>query len=259
MTGPQVVNDVPQELLDLARRAVGRGFDRVVLGFEGLGADFPAPVGWLLHLTRCDALSLHALTGAVDVESRRAEHLIVDCQRGHAPTAYVAGRGFGVDYWDVAQIAAWIDSDTPLLTQPDEEERKLLLAEHDLFEAAAAAGWAVSHERNRADGLAVAQDLRVPWPLSFKLEVSAVNNHFNTRGHADSRWTGAPVSVSARLLVHHSADEPTRLARRSLMHAADPRVIAAGQSFDDVARSRAPWFVPVATFDDDSEEWVLPS
>ena len=50
----EINRTLPDELAELAHLALVEGLDEVHLFFEGLGADFPASIGWQLSLTRVD-------------------------------------------------------------------------------------------------------------------------------------------------------------------------------------------------------------
>ncbi|MFD4859842.1 hypothetical protein [Streptomyces atratus] len=54
----------PASLVELAQRAVRSGrIDKVFLGFEGLGAGFPAPIGWIMYLDRVETTLAAQLGG----------------------------------------------------------------------------------------------------------------------------------------------------------------------------------------------------
>lgn len=286
-------NDAPEALLALAELAIGRGFDSVSLGFGDLGADFPAPISWMLHLTRTDFSTYYAAHGEAPPEGfGKDEHLMVDLQRSveqedgtrgpdevQAYRGYPEGVAFGDEahdpYWDEARIREWIMEETPLMPARAPEESAAYLADWPLMRTAYLNGWSVKRELRRGDQMSFARHMPAghdPLPLVAPINIDALNHFYNVEGHPDNRSTGTQVSVSAHLtaIVRDEPESELDDDERAILHLekrrvedSDNAVYTTRSAFEEVAGSRAPWFVPVASFVDETEEdeggWVLPA
>lgn len=281
-------NDAPEALLALAELALSRGFDSVSLGFGGLGADFPAPISWMLHLTRTDFSTYYSVHGEAPPKGfDKAEHLVIDLQRSaeqedgtrgpdkiQAYRGYPEGVAFGDadhdPYWDETRIREWILEETELLPACTPEETAQYLADWSLMRTAYLNGWSAKRELRRGDQMSFARHMpegNAPLPLVAPINIDALNHFYNVKGHPDNRNTRTEVSVSAHLtaVIGEELDDDERAIlhlEQRRVKGSDNAVYTTRQAFEDVAGSRAPWFVPVAGFTEETEEdeggWVLP-
>ena len=241
MTQTMPVNSPPAAMLRIAETAVLRGLDKVHLGYESLGADFPAPIGWQYHLTH------------VSADPDRRHFLRVTCQEGDSEPEAFVGDLPNVTYWHEEEILDWIAG----APDPDALEADRNAKTWELIQRAHLNGWEVTREIRRAEHALFARfaELRgmVPDPLPVQtIEVSALNWFYNTSGHPQHHSTGAPVSVGASLV---STGE-------SFLHLDGNEgdlVFAGAAEFEAVVAEPARWFVPVARYDEDAEKWVLPA
>lgn len=271
-----VLNDIPQELLELATLAIEKGFDEVDLGFGSLGADTPYPHEWMLHLTRRGPEGLYHLAGPDNVAAgAECEDLMVTAQRptpawtsddgsytepanDGLPTAYV-GDDDESGYWDAARIREWIQTPSPYATVPTDAELKRSADAVELFVAAAQAGWSVRHSVNRAAALSFGKHLgQTPEEsqaqVGTRFTLHASNWFYNVKGHPQHRRHGTPVSREHLLIKHTSSS--TIIMGFDDDHRPIP---ATREEFEAVARGRAPWFVPVAGYDVERERWIKPA
>lgn len=239
------VNTAPASLLALAEAAVLRGLDRVFLGFEGLGADFPAPIGWLLHLHQQQT----------DPGAPNTLRVTMQDHDG-SPEAYVGGNWQNPVYWGQVEIREWI-AGTP---EPDAAATARYAADWSRVALAYGNGWEVAREVRTSDhavtvDVARRHGIEVDHRPPVSMEVSALNHFFNIDGHPDHRDTGAPVSVRASLSIPAPGEERSFL---SMDGDGGTLVYGGASEFEDVISETARWFVSVAVYDDTAEEWVLP-
>ncbi|WP_424862997.1 hypothetical protein [Streptomyces sp. MMS24-I29] len=219
---------IPAALVGLAEEALRSGnVDEVFLGFEGLGADFPAPIGWIMHLHRVEEVLL-ALAG-LPVESN---HLMVSAQVGGEPTAFV---GIGQDYLDAEAIRQWITHPRPVEAGAPIGG----LDDADMLITAVRNGWSITRKIDRNFGSA-----RCGYTFH------ALNNGYAIEGSASHHSTGAPVSREFRLSRPALPAAPWNHALAGATRVAPEDVIA------EISR-RAPWYADVAYFDVAADEWVV--
>ena len=266
------VNDVPDELLDLAKEAMKRGFATVRLGFGWMGYDFPAPISWMLWLDKTAARMDYAGSiASLTLDTQRSELDAgedglrpIDANAvyvGHEPKELTGG----ADYWDLATVREWLD--TPVTAEDslrpswspvtDEANQEVLLGDWEDFERAARAGWCVERK---------IEDLfRIEGLRSIGLSLDASNNFYNVEGHPQHRSTGAELSRQVwRSGMLTTTDAPWSIEPGALTEIAELRVVHLGaDELGALTGSPAPWFVPVASVTPDTEdtdgEWVLPA
>lgn len=266
------VNDVPDELLDLAKEAMKRGFASVRLGFGGMGYDFPAPISWMLWLDKTGdragyagsiaSLTLDVQRSELDAGEDGLRPIDADAAYvGHLPKDLTGG----ADYWGLATVREWLDTpvaeeDRPLPSWSpvtDAANQEVLLGDWEDFERAARSGWCVERK---------IEDLfRIEGRLSIKLSLDVTNNFYNVEGHPQHRSTGAELSRDVwRSGTLVTADAPWSIESGVLSEVVEYRVVPLGaDEADTLMGSPAPWFVPVASVTPDTEdtdgEWVLPA
>ena len=255
-----VTNDVPQVLLDVARDAMRLGMTEVVLGFMYLGADFPSPIEWALHLMKREN-GFNAPADAPRV------HVVLTAQRADdAPSAYVGGIGDN-PYWDAPQVTAWmhdsVDADGEYIRAwspvTDEAVSEHLLATWELFREGVLSGWTMTHKTGW-DELASMQKI-VPESAGTLPQTSLrwhmTNTFYNEAKHpsyrgGDGDRSGVPVSVGGYCFYRSSGDGS---AFRSLETSPYQANISADELLETL-QTTAPWFVRVAGYNDEEEEWT---
>ncbi|MFK0244524.1 hypothetical protein ACIQUM_07485 [Amycolatopsis azurea] len=242
---------VPPELLDLARLALVTGLDEVQLGFEGLGAHFPAPIGWILGMTRVDDIHIAVIEsqGLSDTAAltRVPNHLRVTAQVG---TSAVAFRGIGEPYWDADNIAEWIRRSRPGIDSPAETERAAFQDDAALMLGAWQRGWTAERALRRGSQTGAAHSpYRIAVPMVVSYRFSALNYFYNVEGHIGHRDHGAPVSVDV-LLSRASIGGDWIYSAIGLDRIPVERALA-------TVDQAPPWHAEVAYFDDDLEDWVI--
>jgi hypothetical protein len=219
----------PLAFRELAEIALKVGsIDHVSMGFEGLGADFPAPIGWILNMNRIDQVLLHQ-TGL----SEQGNHMMVSAQVGQEPSAFV---GFGQDYLDAEEISQWIHHPRPGIAGPiimDVDDVELMIT-------ALRNGWTAAREITR-----------IGTQVGVAYVFEALNNFYNLEGHPAHRSTGASLSRRVSLV------SPVRSHAPEQAYAAfvDGVTSTAEKALAEIAE-QAPWYADVAYFDDDQEEWI---
>lgn len=220
---------MPQAFVELAERSLKTGtLDYVSIGFEGLGADFPAPIGWLLHMNRFGQVLLHQ-TGL----SEQGNHMFVSAQVGEEPSAFA---GVGEDDLDAEEISQWINHPRPGIAGPtimDVDDVELMIT-------ALRNGWTASREITR-----------IGTQIGVTYVFEALNNFFNVEGHPTHRSTGASLSRRISLVSTVRSQAPQQA------HAAfiDGTTATAQMALAEI-HEQAPWYADVAYFDDDQEEWI---
>ncbi|MEV7952898.1 hypothetical protein [Streptomyces sp. NPDC088141] len=234
---------IPASLVELAQRALRSGrIDEVFLGFEGLGADFPAPIGWIMHLNRVE-ITLAAQLGISDV----GNHLVATSQIGSEPGAFV---GIDRPMMDAEAITAWID-----LPRPTGSGEPIAdLGDAEMLITAVRNGWSVQRELRRADHMITSRHTPAEMPDRLPLQASyqlhALNNFYNVEDTSSHRSTGAPVS---RMIFFRRYAVP---ASSWVSAMADGTRISPEGAVNEIS-VRAPWYADVAYFDEDAETWIL--
>jgi hypothetical protein len=269
-----VTNDVPQVLLDVARDAMKLGMTEVTLGFMYLGADFPSPTEWALHLVKREN-SFDAVAGT---PAAPRVHVVLTMQRGEdTPTAYVGGLNDG-PYWDVERVTAWmhesIDADGEYIRAwapvTDETMQAHLLATWEPFREGVLSGWTMKHKVLWANLVYVeklmgrAAALLEQLPLT-SLEWHMTNTYYNEEKHpsyrgGDGDRSDVPVSISGYSFHRaHGVDEDCADREggsfRSLQASPYQAVISADER-REILQTTAPWFVRVAGYNDEEEYWT---
>lgn len=261
-----IQNDIPEIVLELAREAIALGLHEVHVSFGHLGADYSSPIEWILFLSKVEYAN-----------NEEANFLRASALRNQPLEAYRRGEPskdnpLGGFYWDAEQIRAWMQE--PLaddlaidgeyaswVPQEDEEIRRFLLGHWELFELGVRNGWSMEHrtnwrdaerlkkmfsERDGSEGAA-----REILPVRT-LKWNASNNFYNREGHPAHRSTGTPVSTGGWVMAHDSGSVDRRKQNHGPTH------------FDSISEEEtlailgnsAPWFVRVALFDEETEEWM---
>lgn len=234
---------VPASMIRLITLALETGLDKVSLGFEGMGHDFPAPIGWLLHLRRLDCYA---------TDEQGGNFLTVSVRVGEEATAYVGPMHSANPYLDEAQIAAWITAPRPGARPYTAEECLSLAQDVQVFLAAVANGWEASRELRRGDALSLEEHLPSgqPRPVVTKYSYSALNWFYNTKKHPGYRKNGTEVSQSLTLI-------------KAAITATTPYYCAQGMerisevSLREKLGSPAPFTAPVAYTNEELDDWVL--
>lgn len=256
-----VTNDVPQVLLDVARDAMGLGMTEVHLGFRYMGADFPSPIEWALHLVKREN-RFDAPADAPRV------HVVLTMQRGDgAPSAYVGGLGDNA-YWDAPQVTSWmhesVDADGEYIRGwapvTDEAVSEHLLAAWEPFHEGVLSGWTMQHKA-QWDELASLKELastpadQLPQTsLRWNMTNSFYNEtkHPSYRGDDDSDF---PLSIGGysfrRTRRGHEGIDAFRTLNKSPYQA---RITT--EEMQETLHTTAPWFVRVAGFNEKKEEWT---
>lgn len=273
----------PAEILELARLAISTELHEVGLLHQGLGADFPAHIGWQLSLTRIDPIILidRAMTeqglndrddeldfdAPVDPE-REAKmrkiraavhednHLTVTAQIGSEVDAF---RGMDEPYWGPEQIREWILAEQQGVITPSAKAAAQAASDADWAVDAWSRGWSVTCKVDHGSGLSMARVMGrelIEDDLYVRFEFSALNHFFNVEGHPENRGNGTEVSYDINLMRAglvgqwiYCADGFDHTKHRPI----DLSVTDAEQTI----AAAPPWHTEVAYFDEDLEEWVL--
>ena len=218
---------LPEELIQLALLAARRGAAAVGIHYSGLGHEFGAPIGWIIHVSRED----HHYRARTD-DDLFYEHQI------------------GCDVADV-KAPAWLTASaadgTPDATTIDDYL--------ELFEAGLRNGWEMTYTREVREHdvwmKVLSKDGTVPHEDTLGMRHHIRGTAFNY-GWVD----GGPdpmsieISLSRHELEHDDAIYEI-LGRGSEDSGQRDRAYA-----EKLLRNQAPGFVPVAYMDDDLEEWV---
>jgi len=277
---------LPDGLAELAHLALVQGLDEVHLFFEGLGADFPAPIGWQLSLTRINPSVLIELEIDKDPDLRAELDADTDMSWSYSPEAEAklkvirenihrgdntlrvsaqvgtevhAFRGIDEPYWNVAQIREWIltpREGIPALT--DAETQSAEVEAHRMIDAWKL-GWSAERTLSRDSAMSAEKITGKPGTVYVQYSYSALNHFFNVEGHPAHRDNGTEVSLDLRLSRAGLAGEWT--------YASDgmdelpgggyvPRVLPPETVLARVVDT-PPWHAEVAYFDDERDEWTL--
>lgn len=281
-----VDRSLPDELAELAHLALVQGLDEVHLFFEGLGADFPAQIGWQLSLTRTDPSVLIETEIDKDPDLRAELDADTDMDWNYSPeaeaklkalrakssggentlrvTAQVgtevhAFRGRDEPYLDVAQIREWIlapREGIPALT--DAEKRGAEVEAHRMINAWKL-GWSAERTLSRDSAMSMEKAADKHSAPYVQYSYSALNHFFNVKGHPAHRSHGTEVSLDLRLSRAGLAGEWTysfdgmdELPGGGYV----PRVLPPETLLERVVDT-PPWHAEVAYFDDERDEWIL--
>jgi len=223
---PQIVplpgpdRSLPQQLIDLAVLAIRRGAQRVGLHYEGMDADFGAPIGWLLRAHKSDD----------PYKPSSGHRLFVDHQVG----------------CDLADVVAptWLAELT--------EDRPVIEELVELFVEGARNGWDVSYERKELDHAIftkVAKEYQLPIRgLRHSLEASATNWGYDKAAAARGDQVSNNVWLS---ICEGSQRDVVAFADDGGVHRQVEQEHAAA-----LIRQQAPNSVPVAYWDESHDGWV---
>lgn len=251
---------LPEGMIKLLRLALESGLDGIELGFEGLGADFPAPIGWQLHLRRVDEMLVE---GPIGSDASRANWLNVSAQLGSEITAYVGPVDSENPYLNEEQIAAWITAPRAGITAPTDEERAVYGAETERFVTAVNNGFSAGRELRRWDQVSLTKFLTerataekpfVQPELTTVYKFSALNWFYNTVGHPAHRSNGTKVSENLTVMLKDASSAvPFYCAQ-------DGTDISAQEILEKIA-TKSPWFAQMAYCTEETEDedggWVL--
>lgn len=213
---------VPQELVDLAVLAIKRGALSVSLGHESLGYEFQAPIGWILWINEAGD----------DGFPKEGSTVMINHQAG-------------CDFDDFV-LPAWLAGD-------DVPEQPAIDQLIDLFEAGIKNGWNVAYERKMFDHQSFQEVARKlgytdETGMRHRLTGNASNWHYDQA----ARDRGDQVSTEATLSICEG-ETPEPLAWSN--DGGEPRQVQP-TDVEALLTAQAPNFVPVAYFDDETEEWV---
>lgn len=274
-----VDRSLPGELRDLARLAVTSGLAEVNLLFQGLGADFPAPIGWQLSLTRVDPSVLmgRALEGREDLrgglddpydeererklevvrrEAFAGNDLWVTAQVGSGVSAF---RGMDEHRWGPAEIREWILAGVSKDVVFSADDRAQLERDADWMVDAWARGWSV--ERSLDVGMSLIEERRLGrrGPLHVSYTFSALNHFFNVEGHPEHRSNGTEVSFDIRM-TRAGVTGPWMYVSDGVVEGPQggftPRQMSSSDALEKIA-GMPPWHAEVAYFKDEDDGWVL--
>lgn len=239
---PTTDRRMPQAMLDLYLLALETGtIDQVELGYEGLDAEFPAPVGWMLHLTRVEPELAHEL--GVDGDDN---HLCVTAQVGsNEPQAF---RGLDEPYWGPEQITAWITR--PRAGLPQTQAAPVEIHDVDLMLHSALNGWSCRRMLLRNQQYLMQERMPNHDPfLMISYRFSALNWHYNDPSHPAHRDTGAQVSLDLSLgrFLDKSSWNHALIEAKNV----DPEEVLSQ------LKQRCPWYADVAYFDETKDTWAL--
>ena len=281
----EINRTLPDELAELAHLALVEGLDEVHLFFEGLGADFPASIGWQLSLTRVDPSVLIELEIDKDPELRAELDADAEMSWSYSPEAEAklkvirenihrgdntlrvsaqvgtevrAFRGMDKPYWDVAQIREWILTPREGIPALTDHERRAAEVEAERMVTAWKLGWSAERTLSRDSAMSAEKITGKPGTVYVQYSYSALNHFFNVEGHPAHRDNGTEVSIDLRLSRAGLAGKWT-YSSDGLDETPGGGYVARKTSlaeiFDRVANT-PPWHTEVAYFDEDLEEWV---
>ncbi|QXV57432.1 hypothetical protein CVV72_10815 [Amycolatopsis sp. TNS106] len=227
------------------------GLDEVHLGFEGLGAEFPAPIGWMLCLTRLDDIHLAVLEtlGLADTEAHThvPNRLRVTAQIGATVEAF---RGLGEPYWDAGNVAEWIRRPRSGIDTATDAELAAFQNDAELMIGAWQRGWTAERSLRRGSQTEAAHSRhRIAVPIGVSYRFSALNHFYNVDGHPGHRDGGTAVSIDV-LLSRASIGGDWIYSAIGLDRLPVESALA-------TVHKAPPWHAEVAYFDNDIEDWVL--
>lgn len=243
---------LPAEMIDLARLALSTGLDEVDLSFEGLGADFEAPVGWSMILFR---------TTDPGTAQQKQDHLRITADVNEEPTAYHPDYHATEGMWDSQQIRQWILA-TP--SHPDldvSDERVGRAAEAQRMIEAWKLGWSASRTLGWDQKLNFERRYpelgALPLPVAFRF--GSINWFYNSEGHPEHRDNGTEVSYDIRLSRQGFDGKWIYISDGMDRHEDGGRQIRHMSIEDAHARvaEAPPWHAEMAYYDEELEAWSL--
>lgn len=238
-----VDRSIPQEMKDLIRLALETGLDTVSIGYESIGSDFNAPIGWQLHMDRLET---------VERADIRKNFLSVTTQISSPdPTAYVGDRSIAANYLDFDEIKAWITAPREGIAEYTDAEKAQFSKDADLFLEAISNGWEAQRELRRYDAENLEKHMpeTSPHAMVVKYTYTALNWHFNEDGHSANRSTGVDVSERMSVIKRGLSTSNSYYSAIGITKVDESVVLGK-------LKDKAPWFVPVAYHDDALEEWI---
>lgn len=271
---------LPAELSELARLAITSGLDEVHLLFQGLGADFPAAIGWQLSITRTDPSYLmdvaldeaglrddpdeldwdrpaperDAQIAAIREQIHQDNRLTVTAQVGTEVSAYIGGDGED-PYWNAAQIREWILGERPGIAPLDGAD--LAQAEHDAdwMIDAYSRGWSMERVVDRGSAAAMAHvtgRATTNADLYVKYEASALNHFFNVEGHPAHRDNVTEVSYDIHLMRKGLSGPWIYCSDGLVPKTYQPKKLPVEEAMTTIAGT-PPWHTEVAYFEEDAD------
>lgn len=247
------IQSIPHVMLELARLAIEQGFDNVSLGFEGLGYDFLAPIGWRVHLepVSYENASLDkAEVSTDDGPDHISFWMMVD---QNEPAAFIkVGPDSSAVYWGAEQIRAWICRDRPGTMTLNDTDRAACHQHANQMLEAWSNGWVAERRIDRTLS-------RVPQMTDYPAQVHqtfiAYNYAYGATEHPLDKDACIPYCRSLKISRKGLTGESYR--QGAFVNHQLPFIL---MELDDILAEIAspqPWYVPVARFDEDAEEWVL--
>lgn len=249
------IQPVPHVMLELARLAIEQGFDKVWLSFDSLGYDFPAPIGWRVHLEPVSYENAgldKTKVGTVGTD-QDPDHvsfgMVVDEEE---PSAFIrVGPDGSAVYWDAEQIRAWICQGRPRAMALDDTDRAACRQHANQMLEAWSNGWSAERKIDRA----LSQVLQMAdHPPQIHQRFIAHNYAHGATGHPLDKDACVPYSRSLEFSREGLAGET--FSPRAVI---DHRLPLIPMEMVDILTEIAapqPWYAPVATYDEDHEEWV---
>lgn len=236
----------PDEMLDLARLALATGLDMVYLGFTLMDAEFPAPIGWQLQMSRIDPHYLHHRC-STDAASHD-NHLRVSAQVGGTVQALHAE---DEPYWGTEQIRTWIREPRTELPPLNHEDHAACLQDAEQMVTSWCKGWATKRTLHRLDAAVLQQATGTPVEPAAEYAYTATNY---THKPGDPTDTSRTIVLTRDGLSGEWTDCLDMLRQR---HASFqfPAHLDVATGLMRVTHT-PPWHTPVARFDPTSEEWV---
>lgn len=233
----------PASMLRLIKLALETGLDKVSLGFEGMGYDFPAPIGWLLHLRRLDSYA---------ADEEEGNYLTISARIGHEAEAYVGPVDNEEPYLNEEQIAAWITAPRPGARDYTPEEKAQFAQDTELFLAALEKGWQSSRGLRREDALGLEEHLpsQTPRPLVTKYNFAALNWFYGIEGHAGYNKNGTEVSENLTMIKAAITATAPYYCARGIERISQETLLAK-------LATQTPFFAPVAYNSEELDDWVL--
>lgn len=215
--------EIPSELLDLAMRAIQHGSPKVSIHLEGMGFEFPAPIGWLLRIVAPG-----------------------DCSPGAVPEAMHHAHRIGDDPDDLV-APAWLEGAPPHIA---------LAPLFDCFRSAVENGWSASYERCTLEQQGIQRSLLG----TGKTWMIGLRHKLTCSAHDWAAWTeGSDSDSQEYVLGMHEGRVPGLMAFgpptsepiTTLSIHREPDVVIA------LLQRPAPGRRDVAYYSEDLDDWVL--
>lgn len=235
----------PAELIYLVRLAIRQGLDTVSLHFESLGADFPAPIGWMVNLDRYDPAYVNHLNSSGQSECISCNHLTIMTQINSEISGFT-GEGTDISQWGIKEIREWILADRPQVDTPDDDAEIAWQVDAMQMTTAWKLGWNAKRSIQRMAGD------RIYTEYTFEAD----NYFYNVVEHPAHRDTGTKVSEMMMLSKEGYSGEWVYAAIDDLDEYNRPTQIDPHAALDRLTQ-HPPWHAQVAYFDDELEDWIL--